>query len=197
MNETVDKRVLKTKSAIKKAFVDLLMELSYDKISVSQIAAQAFINRNTFYLHYTDKDDLLDQLTKESLNRLRDSMHVDVFQVRHGESPEDLLHQVAKQTFESIEMDLDFYKAVLHDENIPYLFVKIHNVIRDHFIEVSSSPEHLIYIEFISSGILGLIRYWIMHPQQFTAEKLADAMVHIQKNSMRDLLLNLSHTTTI
>lgn len=191
MTHTVDKRVLKTKKAIKDAFINLLMQEPYEKITVSQIAEYGFINRNTFYLHYTDKDDLLDQLTKESLNRLRKSMDVDVFEVRHGASPEQILHKAVKSTFESIQVDIDFYKAVLHDDNIPYLFFKIHNVIRDHFLEISSNPDHLIYIEFISSGILGLIRYWIMHPHQFTVENVADAMVLIQKNSMRDLLLNL------
>ena len=60
-----DLRVIKTKGYIKNAFLELLKEKNYAKVSVKDIASLASINRNTFYLHYSSKDDLVSSLVNE------------------------------------------------------------------------------------------------------------------------------------
>ncbi len=49
-----DKRIIKTRTSIKKAFIELVEKQSISKISVSDLAAKAMVNRSTFYLHYED-----------------------------------------------------------------------------------------------------------------------------------------------
>ena len=51
---TQDLRIKKTKRAILTAFNELLQEKPLDKISVTELAQRAEINKGTFYLHYTD-----------------------------------------------------------------------------------------------------------------------------------------------
>jgi len=58
---SVDRRILRTKLAIREALVDLIDEKGFDALSVRDITEQADINRGTFYLHYRDKFDLLEQ----------------------------------------------------------------------------------------------------------------------------------------
>ena len=48
----MDIRVKKTKRAIQKAFVALLLEKPIEKITVKEIAERAEINKTTFYSHY-------------------------------------------------------------------------------------------------------------------------------------------------
>ncbi|EOL50880.1 TetR/AcrR family transcriptional regulator [Enterococcus caccae] len=67
----IDRRILKSKQAIRTAFVNLLMERGFDEITIKDIAEQADIARKTFYLHYLDKYDLLEQLVDEHLSELR------------------------------------------------------------------------------------------------------------------------------
>ena len=50
-----DRRVRKTRSAIKSSFIELLNEKELEKITIQDIADRADINRGTFYLHYEDK----------------------------------------------------------------------------------------------------------------------------------------------
>ena len=57
-----DLRIRKTRAAIKDALYELTREKTYQEISVMDIAQRAMINRSTFYLHYKDKDALLDAL---------------------------------------------------------------------------------------------------------------------------------------
>ena len=65
-----DRRILKTKKAIKAAFIDLIMKNEIDAISIAMITEQADIGRKTFYLHYYDKYDLMDQIIAEYLGQL-------------------------------------------------------------------------------------------------------------------------------
>lgn len=60
-----DKRVIKTRLAIKNAFMLLTFEKEKDKISVSDIAEKAGINRSTFYLHYNNVSEVIKDIENE------------------------------------------------------------------------------------------------------------------------------------
>ncbi|MDO5410724.1 MAG: TetR/AcrR family transcriptional regulator [Lachnospiraceae bacterium] len=64
---TEDRRVIYTKSSIKEAFLKLLKKNSFPKITVTELCRLAEINRGTFYLHYYDMNDVLDDLLNEML----------------------------------------------------------------------------------------------------------------------------------
>jgi AcrR family transcriptional regulator len=66
----VDRRILKTQEAMKKAVIELMAEKNFDDITIQDIADRANINRGTIYLHYQDKYDLLDKLIETHLNEL-------------------------------------------------------------------------------------------------------------------------------
>jgi len=68
----VDRRVLKTQEAMRKAVIELMAEKSFDDITIQDIADRANINRGTIYLHVQDKFDLLDKLIEAHLNELDD-----------------------------------------------------------------------------------------------------------------------------
>ena len=65
-----DRRVRKTKSAIKHAFIQLLKERGLENITVQDIADKADINRGTFYLHYEDKYLLLTDMEDECIDQI-------------------------------------------------------------------------------------------------------------------------------
>lgn len=55
-----DVRITRSKRDLRNAFMELLKEQPFDKISVSDICKKATINKMTFYKHYQDKYALLD-----------------------------------------------------------------------------------------------------------------------------------------
>jgi AcrR family transcriptional regulator len=67
----VDRRILKSQEAIKNAFVELMAEKGFDKITVKDICNAANVGNRTFYLHYLDKYDLMDKLIEEHMQKLR------------------------------------------------------------------------------------------------------------------------------
>lgn len=62
---TVDRRVLKTKRAIKTAFARLLGEKELNDITISDIADLADINRKTFYNYYAGVYEVVDEIENE------------------------------------------------------------------------------------------------------------------------------------
>ena len=70
-NQTVDRRIAKTRLAIRDALVALIKEKGFDALTVRDIVDRANINRGTFYLHYKDKFDLLEQTETEVLQEIQ------------------------------------------------------------------------------------------------------------------------------
>ena len=68
----VDRRIAKSQEAIKKAFIELISEKHFEKITLQDIADRANVSRRTIYLHYMDKFDLLDKLIEEHINKLEE-----------------------------------------------------------------------------------------------------------------------------
>jgi AcrR family transcriptional regulator len=67
--ETTDPRILRSRRMLMDSLAKLLMKKEFYDISVQEIADEATLNRATFYLHYPDKDALLQAMTE---SRFRD-----------------------------------------------------------------------------------------------------------------------------
>ena len=70
----MDQREIKTKRAIKNAFLMLRAQKSIEKITIRELAALAEISKATFYLHYQDIYDLSEQIGKEVLTNILNSI---------------------------------------------------------------------------------------------------------------------------
>jgi AcrR family transcriptional regulator len=56
--EKGDPRVRRTRDRLGDALVELLVEKSFDDITVHDVLERAGVSRSTFYTHYRDKNDL-------------------------------------------------------------------------------------------------------------------------------------------
>ena len=57
-----DLRVVKTKSAIENAFIELVEMKGYENVKIIDIARKANVNRNTIYLHYETKEGIIESI---------------------------------------------------------------------------------------------------------------------------------------
>ena len=65
-----DKNGMNARSFIIQAFSELLAILPFEKMTVHAIVRKAGVSRSTFYLHFQDKFDLLDQLSEQIIGEL-------------------------------------------------------------------------------------------------------------------------------
>jgi AcrR family transcriptional regulator len=63
-----DPRVKRTRQYLKQAFIDLISVKDFESITIQEITNQAGVNRATFYSHFKDKYDLLDETIGELFN---------------------------------------------------------------------------------------------------------------------------------
>ena len=73
--ETIDRRIRKTRRLLRECLTALLKEKKVQDITVREIADMADINRGTFYLHYKDVFDLMEQIENGLLKELEDMLN--------------------------------------------------------------------------------------------------------------------------
>jgi AcrR family transcriptional regulator len=74
-----DRRVHRTRRALREALIELLRRKSFDDITVDEIAAEADVGRSTFYAHCSGKEDLL----RRGLQNLRTELAEASDRLRH------------------------------------------------------------------------------------------------------------------
>ncbi len=62
-HEATDPRILRSRRMLMDALIRLLTQKEFEDISIQEIADEATLNRATFYLHYPDKNALLQAMT--------------------------------------------------------------------------------------------------------------------------------------
>jgi len=67
-----DRRVARTERALGDALITLMLERGWDGFSVQELCDRADVARSTFYLHFSDKDELL----AAGFHHLRDALRV-------------------------------------------------------------------------------------------------------------------------
>ena len=103
---TTQKRKTTTKSDLKGALTRLLEKKDFEAISVSDITREAGVNRGTFYLHYVDKFDMMDQLIDEILQNI-----LILLKEGNPKNKEEALPGIVK-IFEYLKEDFDFIHAM-------------------------------------------------------------------------------------
>ena len=104
-----DRRFRKNKKIIRRAFIDLIIEKGYDKLTISEIAQRADINRMTFYSHYDTIEDIFHEFVDDMEAEIVDAISKeDAFDI-------DKLFEVLNGLmFEEIE----FFKSVAKDARL-------------------------------------------------------------------------------
>ena len=63
-----DRRIMKTKKALKTALIELLDKQDFEHVSITELCRKADVSRITFYSHYNDKYALLDDIFEDMLS---------------------------------------------------------------------------------------------------------------------------------
>lgn len=176
-----DKRVRYTKMFLKESLIKLMDEKPISRITIKELCEEAEINRATFYAHYKDQYDLLQQTEQEMIddvNRCIDSL---------AEDPnENRLKQVTLEIIKIIEANFDCAR-VLWGKNGDMKFQEhMTQIFRDQFIKLlpkqikgNELENEFIYIYTIN-GCIGMIRKWMFEEyDRISPEKLTDMLLRI------------------
>ena len=175
--ELLDRRVRKTRRILRECLTRLLKEKKIQDITVRELADMADINRGTFYLHYKDVFDLLEQIEKELTEELED--------ILDHHSVDELLSRPSllfSDLYPTVQENADII-TILIGENGDLNFVnRIKAILRDRCLKkwltsnYSCSTDLLeAYSAFIISGCVGIVQYWLETGMKESPEQMAKA----------------------
>ncbi len=61
----IDTRTIRTKENIRKTLEEMILEMDFHKITVSELTRRTEIDRKTFYLHYESLSEIFDELAND------------------------------------------------------------------------------------------------------------------------------------
>ena len=179
MQETthIDRRVVKTKRAIKAAFAKLLTQKDINDITISDIAAEANINHKTFYNYYGGIYEVVGEI-EDDIVRLIDKEVTGIGFQNSLQSPYLIFEKLTKV----INTDTDFFGYLLGMNANVSLESKIADLLKSKFkmfvlqdVEISELRLNLM-AEFIISGMVAVYRRWFNSDRSEPIETISKEM---------------------
>ncbi|WP_053482134.1 TetR/AcrR family transcriptional regulator [Lysinibacillus sp. FJAT-14745] len=197
-----DRRIIRTKNEIKQAFFSLLSEKNFEAITVRNITERANINRGTFYLHYVDKYNLLEQYENEifeKFNAILDEttiLVIDINQFKQERLPvmTQILH-VFYEEADSLKLILGPNGDPFYYEKMRQFFVRYFNAYLGNLTDKSKWKFPIeLTLAYNSNAILGVITYWLQHDIQQSPEEVATMLIEtilkgtLEASGMRSII---------
>jgi len=173
----VDPRIIRTRQLIKDAFIELLQEMDLNKITVNRIADRATVNRVTFYLHYRDIQDMMENMALEMGERLGLIMRGSTTLKSIDETDSVRLLNL----LEHIAENAKFYKVVLASTKTPIFTEQLLKIITETItkrreidsLHIKTDIQKDIIIWYGSSALIGTIVSWLRNDMPYTPQYLA------------------------
>ncbi len=179
-----DRRITKSKRALRDAMVALTEEQGLEGFTVNDLCARADLNRGTFYNHFSSKEDLLASLEDEIIADL------EAIQARMGAIglKEMLGYRVAKRPIPLLIELFDYLRdqgGFLHAALGPHGDAAFRGRLRDCVCTTlvqsvlheryrkSDDPFVGYYVSFYASAYLGVIERWLETGMQEGSEDMA------------------------
>lgn len=171
---SVDKRVIKTKNAIRNAFYDLVQTKDMMDISVSELTEAAHITRSTFYMYYDSVAAVRDQIENDIISHLDNIMNGQDW-LECMVNPYPLLDAIGKEITKYDE----FNHYILCGNHSGRLFEKVNQrvveaftkYVHDNRLDIDVSRAKYI-AAFIAAGIGECFKIWFNHKSSLTLEEL-------------------------
>ncbi len=171
----VDRRVRRTRTQLRSALTELLKEKSVEEITVTELTARADVNRGTFYCHYKDIYDMLDQLEEDifrEFTALMDSYSAN--ELRRG------LRPILEDLFRFIQRNLDLAGPLLSLRQRTAFLDRVMAVVREKvsrewsgLYRFRGGAERERILSFLMGGVMGLIRSWLENGGRESGEEMA------------------------
>ena len=143
-NKKQDLRVVKTKRLLYDTLIDLMKEMPFEEIKVSDICNRALINRSTFYSHYSDKYDLF----SEYINDLKNTLATSLENNRDYKDAREYYIELISIFLNHVEDNREMYRLILLNNKNSIVMDIVYDVLDNDIKRIlpGSSKEDLVEI---------------------------------------------------
>lgn len=188
MNTKNNQRTRLSKMLLKNALMDALKEKgSVNKVSVRELCERAELNRSTFYAHYSEPKDLLDELEEEILQSTKEHLE------KIGAENDLGAHKYISSFLKYIKDNDKQFRTLLIDSADPDFRSRFMQQTIAQFIEnldISFSPEIEQYIySYILNGSTGILIQWIRTDYECDENTICNLLFSINDSALVNLNL--------
>lgn len=178
--QTEDLRVRRTRKALMQALIELTIEKGFSAITVQDLADRAMVNRATFYRHYLDKYDLLDQYMNEVYELTAAQEAPSLVQTHDADTGSPPVGMV--RMLEHVQQNADFYRGMLGAKGDlafvqkiqHYSEMRLRSLLPGSGAQVTSkNPPVDLCISYLSHAGVGMLAWWLKDGQQHTPGQVA------------------------
>ena len=185
-----DRRITRSKRALRGALIALIEERGLDAITVNDLCERADLNRGTFYNHFHDKENLLTALENEVLAevallqaRMQSVTLGDMLAFRVAGRPVPVLVDL----FEYLRGESDFLRAVLGSGGDVRFGPRLREAVCENLVQnilhekyrTNPTPFVNYYVAFYAAAYLGIIAQWVENGCLETPEEMARIAVRL------------------
>ena len=186
--KAVDRRVKKTKRAIRNAFAKLLTQKEMNDITIKDITELAEINRKTFYNYYGGIYQLVDELENEVAEKIEGlALKMDF------KGDVNTSYQIIQKLAELINTDMDFYGHLFMMRGHGNLGSKIvyrlknklkYNLSEQKKIDIETAD---VILEYFFSGMISVYRQWFTSDRKSSIEEITSLISTLSFNGLNGI----------
>jgi AcrR family transcriptional regulator len=182
----LDRRIIRTRHALRDALMTLIVEKGYESITIQDITDRADVNRATFYLHFKDKDELLYKSMEEVYNELvAQARALDAGAIQQGDF--STLHDAAD--WEHLAAHKDFYRVILSERGSASFILRVRRylatIMKDEVLRcfVPAGSKTRVPVEVIAYACagaqIGVMTWWLENDSPYPPHEMADMVFNV------------------
>ena len=182
-----DLRIKRTKQAIENATIELIELKGFANVRLTEIAERAMVNRNTIYLHYKSKEDIVMSIIGSAFS---DSLFsLDAAHAFGGKMNKAKLRNSVNKLIVTLNDQVELYRIVLTDPNLSgYMDLSISKIKDLVYKSVRQTKGHRLGVEYIVNGAFGVITRWIIYATG-TIDEVTNILTDFIHTNIRQLLI--------
>jgi AcrR family transcriptional regulator len=173
--KNTDRRVIRTRRLLGEALIDLSLEKGFDDISIQEITNHADVGYRTFFRHYENKEDLLNDVLKGILQEVLKLMAP---RIADNSSHKDFVVIPAKNItflFEHAKANCNLYKVLLDSRSGLWETI-MDFAYQAAIVNMQKSPRHSLPIEIVAnhlvSSLISMIRWWLECEMPYSPDQM-------------------------
>lgn len=177
-----DRRVKRTRRLLKQGLAELLRQKHFSDISARDITEKMDLNKATFYLHYKNTYELLQDLETDLLEQAQEM--IDRYEYDETEDSmrkffEPLLDFVVENRSVCEALFVNNASSDFTGRVVEFIYKNGTEIMKKRFPKISAEDADYV-LSFVAFGLIGLLRRWFEKEMSIPKEKLlniADEML--------------------
>lgn len=188
-SQKLDPRVVRSQSLLKNALLELIKEKNFNEITIQDIADRSTLNRVTFYLHFNNKHDLLQHLTRDLIQRELETISLPDSSGESVSYPQAIT--ILERYFEFIRKNAVLLRSLTGENGVLSFAHDLEEMI--YALNLSRfqkalgragrpDPETEMTFRHLAAGMLGVIRWWLEHDMPFPPRQMAERIMALNQH---------------